>query len=179
MEDGRMNGITARVLTIYGDNISTDDMTSGKFLDRTDPKALAEICMHDIDPDFPKRMAPGGLLVTGKNLGCGSSRETAPVALKECNVRAIIAEEYARIFYRNCINIGLPLIECPGISGKVELNDELEIDFSTGLIKNLTKNEEYQGSPIPAFLLEKVKEGGLMAGLKKWADEQWASGCFQ
>ena len=168
-----MSNITAKVLTLYGDNISTDDMTSGKFLDRTDPKDLAEICMHDIDPDFPKRMAPGGFLVAGKNLGCGSSRETAPVALKECNVRAIIAEEYARIFYRNCINIGLPLIECPGIAKKVDLNDELEINFESGLIKNLTKGEEYRGSPIPPFLLEKVEDGGLMAGLKKWAEKQF------
>ena len=170
-----MSGITAKVLTLYGDNISTDDMTSGKFLDRTDPKDLAEICMRDIDPDFPKRMAPGGFLVAGKNFGCGSSRETAPVALKECNVLAIIAEEYARIFYRNCINIGLPLIECPGIAKKVNLNDELEINFESGLIKNLTNGEEYQGSPIPPFLLEKVEEGGLMAGLKKWAEEQFNS----
>jgi 3-isopropylmalate/(R)-2-methylmalate dehydratase small subunit len=175
-----MKSIIGRVLSLYGDNISTDDMTSGKFLNRaTDPKSLGEICMHDIDPDFPKRMAPGGFVAARKNFGCGSSRETAPVALKACNVQAIIADEYARIFYRNCINIGLPLIECRGITEKVELNDSLEIEFETGRIINLTKGEEYQGSPIPLFLLEKLEQGGLMEGLKTWADAQWASGRFK
>ena len=174
-----MDKMTSKVLTLYGNNISTDDMTSGKFLNVGTPEELAKICMHDIDPEFPTRMAPGGLVVAGANFGCGSSRESAPVALKACNVKAIIAEEYARIFYRNCINIGLPLIECKDISKKVSVNDDLEIDFTTGLIKNLTKGEEYQGSPIPPFLLEKVADGGLMSGLKKWSDEQWASGAFK
>jgi len=174
--EGIMKSTIGKVLSLYGDNISTDDMTSGKFLDRSDPEALGEICMHDIDPDFPKRMAPGGFIVARKNFGCGSSRETAPVALKACNVKAIIAEEYARIFYRNCINIGLAVIECKGIAEKVDLNDELEIEFETGRIKNLTKGEQYHGAPIPPFLLKKLERGGLMEELKIWADEQWASG---
>ena len=170
------NSITGKILTLYGDNVSTDDMIAGKYIGTDIPEELAKWCMHDLDPDFPARMAPGGFVVGRNNFGCGSSREHAAIALKACNVKAIIAEEYGRIFYRNCINIGLLLLECKGIAEKVALNDELEIDFDSGVIKNLTKGEEYQGQPMPEFLLEKVNAGGLMPELKKWSDEQWASG---
>ena len=162
-----MSVISSVVRAKYGDNISTDAMTSGRFLDSFKPEDLAKICMYDIDPDFPVRMAPGGVVVGGMNFGCGSSRETAPIALKACNVKAILAGEVARIFYRNCINIGIPILECPMASEKIELNDEVEINLETGEVKNLTKEETYQANPIPPFLLDIINEGGLLQVLKK------------
>lgn len=123
--------------------------------------------MRDIDPEFPQRMAPGGFLVARKNFGCGSSRENAPVALKAAGVRAILAEEFARIFYRNALNICLPVIECPRIFEAAELGDELEVDISTGAVRNLTKGTVIQGIPLPGFLLEMMKAGGLVAFLKQ------------
>jgi 3-isopropylmalate/(R)-2-methylmalate dehydratase small subunit len=162
-----MNVLKHRVLAKYGDNISTDDMTSGKYLTSNKPEDLGKICMYDIDPEFPAKMAPGGILIGGMNFGCGSSRETAPIALKACNVKVIVAEEYARIFYRNCINVGIPVIECQGIYGKADLGDEMEIELDTGVIKNLTKGETCKGSPVPAFLMDKIEAGGLLEVLKK------------
>jgi len=156
----------------YGDNISTDDMTSGKFLSSFEPEELAKICMYDIDPDFPSRMAPGGIVVGGMNFGCGSSRETAPIALKACNVKAILACEAARIFYRNCINVGVPVLECPAAFEGFDLDDDIEINLETGLVNNLTKGKTYQASPIPPFLMDIVSEGGLLAVLEKRIAEQ-------
>ena len=160
-----MSKLRAKALAKYGDNISTDDMTSGKYLDSFDPTALASICMRDIDPEFPQKMAPGGFLIGGMNFGCGSSRETAPIALKACNVKCILAGEYARIFYRNCINIGIPVIECSDYD-KIDVNDELNVELSTGIVENITKNEIYQSKPIPEFLLSTIEAGGLVEVLK-------------
>ena len=159
--------LSYRVLTKYGDNISTDNIIHAKYMTSSKPGDLGKICMRDIDPEFPQRMAPGGFLVARKNFGCGSSREEAPVALKAAGVRAILAEEFARIFYRNALNICLPVIECPGIFEAVELGDELEVDISTGAVRNLTKGTVIQGIPIPGFLLEMMKAGGLVAFLKQ------------
>ena len=163
-----MTVIKSQVRAKYGDNISTDDMTSGKFLGSvsSEPGGLAKICMHDIDPEFPDRMAPGGIVVAGNNFGCGSSRESAPKALKACNVKAVLAGEYARIFYRNSINIGLPVLECQEAYDKIDMHDELEIEIETGVVRNITKGETYQASPIPEFLMDKIDAGGLLEILR-------------
>jgi 3-isopropylmalate/(R)-2-methylmalate dehydratase small subunit len=157
-----------RVLTKFGDDISTDNIIQeNKYGASFKPEDLARICMRDIDPDFPKRMAPGGFLVAGKNFGCGSSREGAPRSLKAAGVQVIVAEEFARIFYRNALNICLPVIECPGAALAIELGDELEIDLVSGAIRNLTRDSALQGIPIPGFLLEMMQAGGLIAFLKR------------
>jgi 3-isopropylmalate dehydratase small subunit len=161
-----MSTLQAKALAKFGDNISTDDMTSGKFLTSHDPAELGKICMRDIDPDFPAKMAPGGFVIGGMNFGCGSSRETAPIALKACNVKGILAGEYARIFYRNCVNIGIPVLECADYD-KIDVGDEIKIDLETGKVENLTKNETYGATPIPGFLMDKIEAGGLLALLKK------------
>ena len=160
--------IQSRVLSRFGDSVSTDDIFTQKHMTSSArPEDLAKVCMHDLDPDFPAKMAPGGFLVAGKDFGCGSSRERAPIALKAAGVRAIIAEEFARIFYRNALNICLPVVECPGASERFALGDELRVDLSTGVIQNLTKGEIVQGVAIPAFLLEMMQAGGLVASLKQ------------
>ena len=166
-----MSVLQAKALAKFGDNISTDDMTPGKYLTSHLPADLGAICMRELDPDFPQKMSPGGFVVGGMNFGCGSSRETAAIALKACNVKGILAGEYARIFYRNCINIGIPLMECPNY-GKIDVGDDLIVDFETGKVENLTKNETYQSTPIPAFLMDKIEAGGLLEVLEKRLGEQ-------
>ena len=161
-----MSVLQAKALAKFGDNLSTDDMTSGKYLTSREPEDLAKICMRDVDPDFPKKMAPGGFVIGAKNFGCGSSREVAAIALKACNVKGIIAGEYARIFYRNSINVGIPVIECPDYD-KINVGDELRVDFSTGIVENLTKGETYKAESIPKFLMDIVSAGGLLAVLEK------------
>lgn len=156
------------VLRKFGDDISTDNIIQeNKYMASFRPEDLAKICMRDIDPEFPQRMAPGGFLVAGKNFGCGSSREGAPISLKAAGVQAIVAEEFARIFYRNALNVCLPVIECPGVVSAIGLGDELEIDLSSGAIRNITKGSVIQGVPIPGFLLEMMRAGGLIAFLKQ------------
>ncbi len=159
--------LQGRVLSKFGDSVSTDDMIQQKHTTSNKPEDWAKVCMHDLDPDFPRKMAPGGFLIAGKDFGCGSSRERAPVALKAAGVKAILAEEFARIFYRNALNICLPVIECPGVLKLIELGDELTIDLTSGTIRNLTKGNIVQGIPIPGFLLEMMKAGGLIALLKQ------------
>ncbi|MDR0489689.1 MAG: 3-isopropylmalate dehydratase small subunit [Oscillospiraceae bacterium] len=166
-----MNVLQAKALAKFGDNISTDDMTPGKYLESHVPADLGKICMRELDPDFPKKMAQGGFVVGGMNFGCGSSRETAPIALKACNVKGILAGEYARIFYRNCINIGIPVMECPDYD-KIDVGDELRVNFETGKVENITKNETYQSTPIPEFLMDKINAGGLLEILEKMLGEQ-------
>jgi 3-isopropylmalate/(R)-2-methylmalate dehydratase small subunit len=157
-----------RVLCKFGDDISTDNIIQeNKYMTSFKPEDLAKICMRDIDPEFPQRMAPGGFMVAGKNFGCGSSREGAPISLKAAGVQAIVAEEFARIFYRNALNVCLPVIECPGVVSAIDLGDELEIDLSSGTIRNITKGSVIQGVPIPGFLLEMMRAGGLIAFLKQ------------
>lgn len=162
-----MDALEGKVLAKFGDDVSTDDMTSGKYVRSTKPEELAKICMKDIDPEFPQKVAAGGFLVAGKNFGCGSSREWAPVALKAAGVRAVLAEECARIFYRNAINVGLPVVECPDASSRLDLGDQLEVNLTTGMVRNVTAGITLQGIPIPGFLLERMRAGGLAAYLKQ------------
>ena len=161
-----MNAITARVLSKFGNDVSTDDMSSAKYVTSTEPEELAKICMRDIDPEFPAKMAPGGFVVAGKNFGCGSSREWGPIGVKAAGAICVFAEEFARIFYRNALNIGLPVIECKDVSSLIDLGDEVEVDLRTGVITDKTKNLTLQGIPIPGFLMEQVEKGGLLEKLK-------------
>ena len=131
----------------YGDNIDTDVIIPARYLNTTDAKELASHCMEDIDKEFAARVQPGDVMVGGRNFGCGSSREHAPIAIKESGISCVIAATFARIFYRNAINIGLPIVECPEASGKIQAGDKVSVDFDTGLITNLTRNETYQGEP--------------------------------
>ena len=150
----------------YGDNIDTDVIIPARYLNTTDPKELASHCMEDIDKDFFKRVQPGDVMVGGKNFGCGSSREHAPIAIKESGISCVIASTFARIFYRNAINIGLPIVECPEASEKIQPGDQISVDFDTGVITNLTKGERYQGEPFPAFIQGIISAGGLMNAIK-------------
>lgn len=129
----------------YGDNVDTDVIIPARYLNTSDAKELAAHCMEDIDVDFVKNVKSGDIIVANKNFGCGSSREHAPLAIKTAGVSCVIASTFARIFYRNAINIGLPILECDEAVKNIDAGDELEVDFSTGLIKNLTKSQEYQG----------------------------------
>jgi len=149
----------------FGDNINTDEIITAKYLNISDEKELASHCMENISPSFSKTVRPGDIIVAGKNFGCGSSREHAPVAIKGCGISAVVAESFAAIFFRNAINIGLPFLECEGAS-EIEDNDILEIDLSSGTVKNLTKGELYHTTSFPEFLQEIVKAGGLMKWLK-------------
>lgn len=150
----------------YGDNVDTDVIIPARYLNTSDPKELASHCMEDIDKDFVKNVEDGDIIVANKNFGCGSSREHAPIAIKESGVSCVIAKTFARIFYRNAINIGLPIIECEEAVDKIEAGDKLEIDFTTGIIKNNTKNEEYQGEPFPEFMQKIINSNGLVNYIK-------------
>ena len=151
----------------YGDNVDTDVIIPARYLNTSDAKELASHCMVDIDPDFVTRVKPGDIMVADYNFGCGSSREHAPLAIKTAGISCVIAKTFARIFYRNAINIGLAILECPEASEKIQNGDEVSIDFDTGLITNLTKGETYQANPFPAFIKEIIQAGGLMADIKK------------
>ncbi|WP_456472485.1 3-isopropylmalate dehydratase small subunit [Methanocaldococcus sp.] len=151
----------------FGDNVDTDAILPARYLIYTDPEELAKYAMTGIDEEFPKKVNKGDIIVAGRNFGCGSSREHAPIGLKALGISLVIAESFARIFYRNAINIGLPLMECKGISKKVDEGDILEVDLKTGVIKNLTKNETLQGSKLPEFMMEILEAGGLMNYLVK------------
>lgn len=146
----------------YGDNVDTDVIMPARYLNTSDPKELAAHCMEDIDADFTKNVENGDIIVANKNFGCGSSREHAPIAIKESGVSCVIASTFARIFYRNAINIGLPIIECEEAVKGIDAGDKLEIDFSTGVIKNITKSEEYQGEPFPEFMQKIINSNGLI-----------------
>ena len=151
----------------YGDNVDTDVIIPARYLNVSTPEALAAHCMEDIDKDFVKNVKAGDIIVATKNFGCGSSREHAPIAIKASGIACVIAETFARIFFRNAINIGLPILECPEASAKIQPGDSLAIDFSTGKIENLTKGESYQAEPFPPFMQEIIAEGGLVARTKK------------
>ena len=150
----------------YGDNIDTDVIIPARYLASQDAKELASHCMEDIDKDFHAKIKTGDVIVGGLNFGCGSSREHAPVAIKASGISCVIAKSFARIFYRNAINIGLAILECPEASEKISDKDIIEIDFNTGLIVNKTKNEKYQAEPFPEFIKNMIDKGGLMASLK-------------
>lgn len=146
----------------YGDNVDTDVIIPARYLMVSDAAALAAHCMEDIDADFAARVKPGDIIAAGKNFGCGSSREHAPMAIKASGIACVIAETFARIFYRNAINIGLPILECPRAAAAVNAGDEIEIDFDAGIIVNHTANETYQAEPFPAFMQEIMAAGGLI-----------------
>ena len=151
----------------YGDNVDTDVIIPARYLNTADHKELAAHCMEDIDKDFTKNVKNGDIMVGGANFGCGSSREHAPIAIKNSGISCVIAKTFARIFFRNSINIGLAILECPEASEKIERGDNVEIDFDTGVIKNLTKNEVYQAEPFPEFVKEIIKADGLMNSIGK------------
>ncbi len=146
----------------YGDNVDTDVIIPARYLAIQDKKELASHCMEDIDSEFVKRVNAGDIMVAGKNFGCGSSREHAPMVIKEAGVSCVIAETFARIFFRNAINIGLPIIECKEASEGIGAGDEVEIDFNTGIIKNVTDGRTYQGTPFPEFMQKIINSGGLV-----------------
>lgn len=146
----------------YGDNVDTDVIIPARYLNSSDPAELATHCMEDIDKDFVRKVNKGDIIVATKNFGCGSSREHAPIAIKASGVSCVIAETFARIFYRNAINIGLPIIECKEASEKIEAGDEVAIDFDSGIITNKTKNEMYQGQAFPEFMQKIIKAEGLI-----------------
>ncbi len=150
----------------FGDNIDTDVILPGKYLVLTDPKELAKHAMEGLDKEFSKKAEKGVIIVAGENFGCGSSREHAPIALKNAGVKAIIAKSFARIFYRNAINIGLPVLECKEAFEKIEENDEVLIDLSNGEIIDKTKNLTLKFIPLPSFLLDILNQGGLIKKLK-------------
>ncbi|SMB93437.1 3-isopropylmalate/(R)-2-methylmalate dehydratase small subunit [Thermanaeromonas toyohensis ToBE] len=151
----------------FGDDIDTDAIIPARYLNTSDLKELAQHCMEDADPSFPRKVKPGDIIVAGKNFGCGSSREHAPLAIKGAGVAAVIASSFARIFYRNAINIGLPIFEAPEAAKKIEAGDEVLIDPAQGIITNITKNETYRMLPFPPFMQELIAAGGLMAYVAK------------
>jgi 3-isopropylmalate/(R)-2-methylmalate dehydratase small subunit len=149
----------------YGDHVDTDVIIPARYLATQDPMELAAHCMQDIDPEFPKKARPGDIIVGGLNFGCGSSREHAPIAIKASGISCVIAKNFARIFYRNAINIGLAILECPAAAEGIGDGDEASVDFDTGVITNVTTGESYQAEPFPPFILTIIRNGGLMASL--------------
>jgi len=150
-----------------GDNVDTDVILPGKYMVLTDPVELAKHAMEGLDPTFTRKVRMGAIIVAGRNFGCGSSREQAPLALKHAGIKCVLAESFARIFYRNSINIGLPVLECPGVSGKIEEGDQLAVDLEKGVVKNQSKNLTLNATQLPAFILEILNDGGLIEHLKR------------
>ncbi|MDE6874188.1 MAG: 3-isopropylmalate dehydratase small subunit [Lachnospiraceae bacterium] len=146
----------------YGDNVDTDVIIPARYLNSSDPKELAKKCMEDIDADFVNRVKAGDIMVANKNFGCGSSREHAPIAIKASGIACVIAETFARIFYRNAINIGLPIIECPEAAKEICAGDDVEIDFDSGMIYDRTSGKEYKGQAFPEFMQKIIQAEGLM-----------------
>lgn len=150
----------------YGNNIDTDVIIPARYLNTSDPVELASHCMEDIDKDFVKKVCKGDIMVAGRNFGCGSSREHAPIAIKASGIACIIAETYARIFYRNAINIGLPIIESPEAAAGISDGDTVSVDFDTGEITNETTGKNYKGVPFPEFMQELISADGLIGYIK-------------
>lgn len=146
----------------YGDNVDTDVIIPARYLNSSDPAELAKHCMEDIDADFVKNVNEGDIIVATKNFGCGSSREHAPISIKAAGVSCVIADTFARIFYRNSINIGLPIIECPQAANDISAGDEVEVDFDSGIITNKTTGKTYQGQAFPEFMQNLIDKGGLV-----------------
>ena len=152
----------------FGDNIDTDAIIPARYLNIWDPQGLAAHCMEDADPDFVKKMKPGEIIVGGENFGCGSSREHAPIAIKAAGIACVVAKSFARIFYRNSFNMGLPIFESPDLWGKVTEGDEIEIDADTGLIRVIgSPAEPLHIQPVPPFMQELIADGGLMNHVTK------------
>ena len=146
----------------YGDNVDTDVIIPARYLNSSDPAELALHCMEDIDKDFVNKVKKGDIMVGGKNFGCGSSREHAPIAIKASGISCVIAETFARIFYRNSINIGLPIMECPEASREIKEGDEVEVDFDSGIITDKTTGKTYKGQAFPPFMLKIINAEGLI-----------------
>lgn len=154
----------------YGDNVDTDVIIPARYLNTPDAKELAKHCMEDIDTSFASKVQEGEIMIAGKNFGCGSSREHAPLAIKTCGVACVIAASFARIFYRNALNIALPILECPEAAEAIKAGDEVEVDFDTGKIIDKTSGVTFEAEPFPPFMQDLIKAGGLasyMKGLKK------------
>lgn len=151
----------------YGDNVDTDVIIPARYLNIADPKELSTHAMEDIDADFVKNVKPGDVMVAGWNFGCGSSREHAPLTIKTCGTGCVIAKSFARIFYRNAINIGLPILECEQAAEEISAGDEVKVDFDTGIITDVTTGKTYTAQPFPPFIQNIIKCGGLLASLKK------------
>ena len=151
----------------YGNNVDTDVIIPARYLNTADPKELAAHCMEDIDGDFVKTVEPGDIIVAENNFGCGSSREHAPIAIKASGVSCVIANTFARIFFRNSINIGLPILECPEAVKNTDMGDELNVDLNSGKITNVTKNMEFQAEPFPEFMRGIIDANGLIGYISK------------
>ena len=149
----------------YGNNVDTDVIIPARHLNTQDHKELASHCMEDIDKDFVNNVKQGDIMVAGDNFGCGSSREHAPIAIKAAGIDCVIANTFARIFYRNAINIGLPIMECPEASERIQAGDEVEVDFDSGVIRNLTRGEEYKAHPFPESIQKIIRAGGLLKSI--------------
>lgn len=151
----------------FGADIDTDAIIPARYLNTSDPAELAKHCMEDADPSFPSKVKAGDIIVADKNFGCGSSREHAPIAIKAAGVSCVVAKSFARIFYRNSINIGLPILECPEGVDAINEGDEIEVDLVSGKVKNLRTNEEYQATPFPEFMQNIMAKGGLISYVKE------------
>ena len=151
----------------YGDNVDTDVIIPARYLNTSDAKELAKHCMEDIDTEYVRNVQPGDIMVAGWNFGCGSSREHAPLVIKTCGTGCVIAKSFARIFYRNAINIGLPILECEAAAEEIQAGDEVSVEFDTGVITDHTTQKTYQAEPFPEFIQNIIKKGGLLASLKE------------
>ena len=151
----------------YGDNVDTDVIIPARYLNTSDARELALHCMEDIDREFVKRVQPGDVIVAGWNFGCGSSREHAPLVIKTCGTGCVIAKSFARIFYRNAINIGLPILECEQAAQEIEAGHEVTVDFDTGIITDVTTGKSYQAQPFPPFIQNIIRSGGLLNSLRE------------
>ena len=151
----------------YGDNVDTDVIIPARYLNTASHSELAAHCMEDIDKDFVKKVKPGDIMVAGKNFGCGSSREHAPIAIKASGISCVIAPTFARIFYRNAINIGLAILECPEAAAEIQAGDEVSVDFDTGVIQDETTGKTFQAQPFPPFIQNIIRKGGLLNSLQE------------
>ncbi len=151
----------------FGNDVDTDAIIPARYLNMSDPEHLGKHCMEDADPAFAAKVRKGDIIVAGKNFGCGSSREHAPIAIKACGVSCVIASSFARIFFRNSFNMGLPIFESDEASAEIREGDQVEVDASSGLIRDLTTGQDYQAKPIPAFMQQLIEDGGLMEHIRK------------
>ena len=151
----------------FGDDIDTDLIIPARYLNTSDPRELAAHCMEDADPSFAQKVTVGDMIVAGKNFGCGSSREHAPISIKEAGVACVIGATFARIFYRNAINIGLPILESPEASAEIKEGDEIQVDLDSGIIRNLSNGKTYQAKPFPPFMQELIAAGGLISYVRR------------
>jgi 3-isopropylmalate/(R)-2-methylmalate dehydratase small subunit len=151
----------------FGSDVDTDRIIPARYLNTSEPKELAKHCMEDANPRFVSKVKPGDIILAGKNFGCGSSREHAPISIKASGISCVIAKSFARIFYRNSFNMGLPILECSQLYRVTKAGDRLEVDMDTGVIRNITRKKSFKAAPIPPFMQELVKAGGLLKSIKK------------